>query len=99
MIREAIIRGVGFNFGCNLGVGVGIVVAVQRAKDSVEVPEYIKDRGNDCYLVSITYFTGQDLLDFIKKNEKNCNLDKGTYDRISPYIELDKFYKVIAYDD
>ena len=98
-MREAIIRGVGFEFGCDLGVGVGIVCAVQRAKGSAEVPEKVKDEGDDSYLISKTYFTGKDLLDFIKKNEVNSNLHKGTYESIAPHIELDKFYKVIAYDD
>ncbi len=98
-MREAIIRGVGFNFSCHLGVGVGIVYAVQHTKDSVEVPTDVKDEDNGSCLVSKTYFTGRDLLDFIKKCEENKDLHKGDYDRIAPHIELDKFYKIVAFDD
>lgn len=98
-MREAIIDGIGVDFSCHLGVGVGIVCAVQDARDSIEIPDELKDKPDESYLVFKTYFTGKDLLDFIKKNESNSNLYKGTYDRIAPQIELDKFYKVIAYDD
>ena len=98
-MREAIIRGVGFEFYCDLGVGVGIVSAVQSARDSAEVPEELKDGEDYSDLITKTYFTGQDLLDFIKKCEANGNLSKGTYDSIAPLIEVEKFYKAVAYDD
>ncbi len=98
-MREAIIDGIGVDFSCDLGVGVGIVCAVQETRDSIEVPDELKDIPDESYLIFKTYFTGKDLLDFIKKNEANSNLNKGTFESIAPHIELYKFYKVIAYDD
>ena len=98
-MREAMIDGIGVDFSCHLGVGVGIVGAVQDARGSIEVPDELKDKPHESYLVFYRYFTGKDLLDFIKENESNSNLYKGTYDRIAPQIELDKFYKVVAFDD